>query len=280
MGDQRGVALVGRLTAAPVQLVRAGGRPVRCGSDADPVVGAVPVGDQCPERGHHVLHRPRVTHRGRTDLVGEGGRKPGQERLVRLVRVDVLVPAHQPERRPQASVPVGQQRGDAAVVLHPGTAVVHVDGAGLASLDGRDQAPQDPVVQVLLVDRADCALDVHVRLLEDVLVQPGPDSEFGVVVAVDEAGHDEVSGRAEHPVERPSCRQHVPGPDRGDLRPLYDQRPVRDHGGWAERDDRIAQNQVSAHGRLSGLDQGQPSCPEPGRRPHWPSPAPSARRPW
>ena len=234
--------------AAPVQLVRAGGRPVRRGGDADPVAAAVPAGGQRLERRHHLVDRPGVSHRRCPHLRGQAGRQPGQEGLVRLVRVDVLIPADQAEHRPQAGVRVGAQRRDAAEVLHPGPAVVHVDGAGLPALDRGDQAPQDPVVQVLLGDRAHRALDVHVRLLEDVLVEAGADGELGVVVAVDEPGHDEVAGRSEHPVERPAGRQHLPGPGVGDLWPLDDQRAVRYQRPGAERDDGITLNEIAAHG--------------------------------
>ena len=204
------------------------------GYQPDPVIPAMPAGRQPLEARHHLVHRPGVAHGRGADLRSELGGQPGEEPLVRLVRVDVLIAADQAESRAQARVLVGAEGRLAAKVRQARPPVVHVDGPGLAALDRGDQPPQDAVVEVLLRDRADRALDVDVGLLEDVLVEPGPDGKFGMVVAVHEPGQHEVPGRTEDPVEGAHGRHRLPRPGGHDRGVLDDQAAVRDQGLGAE----------------------------------------------
>ena len=241
--DHAGPVLVGHAAAAPIQIVGARRRPVRRGDDPDPVVAAVPVRREPLERRHHVVDRPRVAHGGAPDLVGQVVGQPREEPLVRLVDVDVLVAADQPERRAHPDVLVGLQRRPASEVGHPRTPVVHVDRRGLPALDRVDQPPQHARVQVVLLDVADASLHEDVRALEDELVQAGPDRELRVVVRVHEARQHEVRAGAEHPVERSLPLELRARAGSDDRRPLDDQRAVRDQRPVAERDDRIAEDE-------------------------------------
>ncbi len=195
MADHPGPVLVRRPAAGQVQLVGAGGCPVGRGHDPDAGVSPVPGGVEPPEGCHHLVHRPGVPHRRAPDLVGQVCGQPGEELLVRLVRVDVLVPADQPEGGAQPGVVMGAKSWLTAEVREAGPTVIHVDGSGLATLDGCDQPPQDAVVEVLFGDGPHGCLDVHVGFLEDVLVQARADGELGVIVAVNESGQHKMTGR-------------------------------------------------------------------------------------
>ena len=269
VGDHPGAVLVRRSPASPVQFVGARRRPVRRGHDAEPVVASVPRGVQALERRHHVVDRPRVAHRRSADLVGEVGRQAFQEPLVRLVHVDVLVAAHEPERRAHADVLVGVERRRAPEVGHAGTAVVHVDRRRLPALQGVDEPPEHADVQVLLFDVAGGRLDEDVGALEDELVQAGADRELGVVVAVHEPGHHEVPGRAEDAVERTASLEVLARSRRHDRRALDDQRPVRDERLLPERDDRVPEDERASPGGRERhvrrpLRWGRPSGPARG----------------
>ena len=195
------------------------------------------------ERGHHLVDGPRVAHRRAADLLGQIGRQPLEEPLVRLVDVDVLVATDQAERRAHAGVLVRAQGRGASEVLHARAPVVHVDRRGLPALDGVDEPPQDPGVQILLVDGAGRRLDEDVRPLEDELVQAGPDRELRVVMAVDEPRHHEVRRRSEHAVEGPLLLEVGARTRRHDRAALDDERAVGDQRLRAERDDRVPEDQ-------------------------------------
>src|ERR1039457_6440936 len=140
---------------------------------------------------------------------------------------------------PQARLP--------AEVRPAGPPVVHVHGAGLAALDRGDQSPEDPVVEVLLRDRPDRALDVHVRFLEDVLVEAGAHGQLGMVVTVHEARHHEMPGGPEDAVKRAHGLHGSPRTGRDDGGAGDHEAAVRDQGLGAETDNRVAQHQVAGH---------------------------------
>ncbi len=204
---------------------------------------------------HHVVDRPRVAHRRPAHLLGQIGGQAFQEPLVGLVDVDVLVAAHEPERRPHPDVLVRPERGRTSEIGHPGTAVVHVHRRRLATLQRVDQPPEHAGVEVLLLHVAGCRLDEDVGPLEDELVQAGADRELGVVVAVHEARHHEVSGRAEDALERTARLQLGARPGGHDRRAFDDQRPVRDQRLLPERDDRIAEDQRAGPRCRKGHDR-------------------------
>ena len=266
-------------TAASVQVVGARRRPVGRRHDPDPVVASVPLRREPFERGHHVVDRPRVAHGGAAHLVGQVVGQPCEEPLVRLVDVDVLVAADQPERRAHPAVLVRAQRRRASEVGHARTSVVHVHRRGLPALDRVDQPPQHAGVQVVLLDVADAALHEDVRALEDELVQARPDRELRVVVRVHEPRQHEVRGGAEHPVERPLPLELGARTGGGDRRPLDDQRAVRDQRPVAERDDRIADDErARCRHRWPAPTSGRPCARAPTGTPGSPGAGRPARR--
>ena len=218
----------------------------------------MPGGVEPLEGGHHLFYRPGVPHRRAPDLVGQVCGQPGEELLVRLVRVDVLVPAYQPEGGTQPGVLVGAEGWFTAEVRQAGPAVVHVDGRGLAAFDGCDQPPQYAVVQVLFRDGPDGCLDVHVGFLEDVLVQARADGELGVIVAVNEPGQNKMTGRAEDAVEGPALFQVGSRADGGDRALVNDNPPVRDQGLGAQAYDRVPRYQVTGHRMVTSPPAGSP----------------------
>ena len=242
----RGV-LVGRSPAQAIEVVGARGRPVRCGHDPETLVSAMPGRVETLERRHHVLDRPRVAHRRAANLVGEVVGEPFEEPLVRFVDVEVLVTAHEAERGPHPHILVGLERRRAPEVRHPRPPVVHVDRRGLPALQRVDQPPEDPRVEVLLLDVARRCLDEDVRALEDELIQTRTDGELGVVVAVHEPGHHEVRSRSEDGIERTSTLELGSRPGRDDRRALHDQGSVFDQRSITERDDRVTENQRSPY---------------------------------
>ena len=211
--------------------------------------------------GEDLVDRQGIPHRRLPHLGGQVSGHPGEELLVRLMHIKVVVAQRHAEAGAHADVLVRLQPDVHAEVLRARPPVEGVDGGGDPAAHRLHQRHEDPVVQNLVIHVLEQRVHEDIRPLEQHLVDTGAECDLRMEVRRDEARHHEMVWRSHDTIERSHRLQADPGTGFDNLLPLDDQRPVGDESLVPEVHDRVAYDQCSLHVDLLSSDRGHGSRP-------------------